>query len=85
MFLTTARYRARDFYPVHRYAPEDILDNIAYQSAPPGFVIVTFTSKEAFDFFTEEIGASIEPNYNLDLDDYKDYSNTKKFKRGERT
>lgn len=85
MFLATARYRARDFYPVLRYAQEDILDEVAYQPAPPGFVIATFTSKASFDFFTEELGPSIEPNYQLDLDDYKDYSNTKKFKRGERS
>lgn len=84
MSTITVRYRYREFWPVYRYAPEDIVDHTLYQSAPPGFVLVTFTSKEAEQYFLDELGPSIEPNYNLDLDDYKDYSRTKKFQRGER-
>lgn len=83
--IATYRYRAREFYPAHRNATEDIIEATTYQAAPPGYVLVMFDTEVAKSYFDELLGPPIEPNYSLDLDDYKDYSRTKKYRSGERT
>lgn len=74
----THRYRSSSFYPVLREVPEDFLDQIGIQTAPPGFVLVTFTSLDIQDYFEGLLGPSIEPNYALDVEGLKDKTRTKK-------
>jgi hypothetical protein len=76
----THRYRSAQFYPFLRSLPDDWLEHVAYQGAPPRYVLVTFTSDDVLRYFDEHLGPSIEPNYSLVLNDHKDMSRTKKAK-----
>jgi len=74
----THRYRSAYFYQFLRDLPDEWQEHVAYQGAPPRFVLVTFTSDDVRDYFEEHLGPSIEPNYGLVLNDHKDMSRTKK-------